>query len=319
MKKNYLELTRNSNSDKQFMRDIFIDNIYDYAKKDKDIFFTTPDMGAPSLDDFRLNIPKQFIHAGICEQHMVAMAAGLTLMNKKVICYAMAPFITSRCYEQIKCSVSAMDQPVILVGIGVGLGYANAGPTHYTTEDIATMRVFPNIEIITPCDEISTKKLVSYIFKENKFRFIRLDRDVVEKIYDNENLIDYEKGYHKIISSQSKKCVISCGYLLSKCYHEIKKKKLNLSLIDLFKIKPLNKKLIDEISKYDEVITLEEQWVDGGFGSAISEFLNENGVIKKIHKYGLDKKFYFENGGRDYLLKNNGINWEKILQNHSNN
>ena len=319
MKKNYLELTRNPDGERQFMRDVFIDNVYNYAKKNKDIFFTTPDMGAPSLDDFRLNISNQFIHAGICEQHMVAMAAGLTLMNKKVICYAMAPFITSRCFEQIKCSVSAMDQPVNLVGIGVGLGYANAGPTHYTTEDIATMRVFPNIEIITPCDEISTRKLVDYIFKENKFRFIRLDRDVVNKIYNSENQIDYEKGFHKIIDNKNKKCVISCGYLLSKCYQEINNKGLNFSLIDLFKIKPLSKKLIDEISKYEEIITIEEQWTDGGFGSAISEFLNENGVIKKIHKYGLDKKFYFENGGRDYLLKNNGLDWEKILQNHSNN
>ena len=168
MSKNYLNLERSSVQNSQFMRDIFIDKIFEHAKKDKNLFFTTPDMGAPSVDGFRKELPNQFIHSGICEQHMISMAAGLTLMKKKVICYAMAPFITSRCYEQIKCSVAAMDQPVNLVGIGVGLGYADAGPTHYTTEDIATMRVFPNIEIITPCDEISTKKLVDEMLnKEN--------------------------------------------------------------------------------------------------------------------------------------------------------
>ena len=131
--------------------------------KNKDIYFTTPDMGAPSLDKFREEIPGQFIHSGICEQHMISMAAGLTLMNKTIFCYAMAPFITSRCYEQIKCSVAAMDRPVCLVGIGVGLGYADAGPTHYTTEDIATMRVFPNIEIVTPSDVTSMKVIIKDI------------------------------------------------------------------------------------------------------------------------------------------------------------
>lgn len=317
MNKLYIDLNRSSKKDFQYMRDIFIDGIFEYAKKNKDLYFTTPDMGAPSLDQFRKEIPNQFIHSGICEQHMIAMAAGLTLMHKKVICYAMAPFITSRCYEQIKCSVAAMDQPVNLVGIGVGLGYADAGPTHYTTEDIATMRVFPNIEIITPCDETSTKKIVNEIAKEDKFRFIRLDRDVVKKIYNDEKEIDYSLGFSKLISKGSKKCVITSGYLLSICLDEIKKKNYNLDLIDLFKIKPLNTKLLDEMSKYNEIITLEEQWLDGGFGSAILEFSSENKINLSIIRYGLDKKFYFQNGGRDFLMKTNGLNIQEILKNHN--
>ena len=76
-----------------------------------------------------------------------------------------------------------MDQNVNLVGIGVGLGYADAGPTHYTTEDIATMRVFPNIELLTPVDAISTKVIAEYSVKNNGFRFIRLDRDALPDVY----------------------------------------------------------------------------------------------------------------------------------------
>ena len=150
------------------MRDVFIDEVYKYAKKNKNIYFTTPDMGAPSLDKFREKLPKQFIHAGISEQNMISMAAGLSVQKKNVVCYAMAPFITSRCYEQIKCSISAMNQKVTLVGIGVGLGYADAGPTHYTTEDISTMRVFPNIEILTPADAYSTKVITQECMKKNQ-------------------------------------------------------------------------------------------------------------------------------------------------------
>jgi transketolase len=315
MNENYLDLNRSVKKNAQFMRDIFIDKVFEYAKKNPDFFFATADMGAPSLDEFRKEIPNQFIHCGICEQHMISMAAGLTLMNKKVICYAMAPFITSRCYEQIKCSVAAMDQPVNLVGIGVGLGYADAGPTHYTTEDIATMRVFPNIEILTPCDEISTKKLVDEIFSKQKFRFIRLDRDIVSDVYKSEDQVNFDLGFCKLIDNSSKTCVISSGFLLRKCFEEIKNNNYQIDLVDLFKIKPLNKKLIDVIKKYDQIVTLEEQWLDGGFGSAIMEFLMENNVNIKVLRYGLDKKFYFENGGRDYLLKNNGLDYKNILRN----
>lgn len=314
MSENYLNLELSKKS-YPFMRDVFIDQIYKSAKKDKDIYFTTPDMGAPALDKFRSEISKQFIHSGICEQHMIAMAAGLSLMSKKVFCYAMAPFITSRCYEQIKCSISAMETDVTLIGIGVGLGYADAGPTHYTTEDIATMRAFPNIEIITPCDELSTQKVASLCVQKPRFRFIRLDREALPPIYTQEEDINLEDGFSTIIKGNSK-CIVTCGKLLHLAKETIEKNKLSLGLVDLFKIKPLSKKFLKIISDYSEIITLEEQCLDGGFGSAILEFCNDNGIKVNLKRHGLDSRFYFENGGREYLLKNNGLDVNKILLNY---
>mgnify|MGYP003952857523 CR=1 FL=1 len=311
MAENYLNLEVSKKS-YPFMRDVFIDAIYGAAKQDKDIYFTTPDMGAPSLDKFRKEMPKQFIHSGICEQHMIAMAAGLSLMKKKAICYAMAPFITSRCYEQIKCSLSAMETNVALVGIGVGLGYADAGPTHYTTEDISTMRAFPNIEIITPCDELSTRVVALKCVTDPKFRFIRLDREALPAIYRKDGF-NFDEGFSKIIDG-GKKCIVTCGKLLHMAKKVIEKNKLNnFSLVDLFTIKPMPKNFIKYISNYSEIITFEEQCLDGGFGSAILEKLNENSLNIKLMRYGLKSKFYFENGGRDHLMKNNGLDVEKIL------
>ena len=310
--KNYLDLERSKTN--QYMRDVFIDSVFEHAKKDRDIFFTTPDMGAPSLDKFRSEMPDQFIHSGICEQHMISMAAGLTLMKKKIVCYAMAPFITSRCYEQIKCSVAAMDQPVNLVGIGVGLGYADAGPTHYTTEDLATMRVFPNIEILTSADEIFTKKLVDYIFKKEKFRFIRLDRDALPIIYENENEINFDQGFGEIIHKSSDVCIVTNGYLVHKCKEIIIQNNLDLSLIDLFKTSPLTKYFIEKIQKFKKIIVIEEQWLDGGLGSQILEMISDNHLNIKVERHGLNKKFFFENGGRDLLHKNYGLNLKKIFK-----
>jgi len=303
MSKNYLDFSISKNN--PYMRDVFIDQVYEYAKKNKNIYFTTPDMGAPSLDKFREKISKQFIHAGISEQNMISMAAGLSIQKKNVICYAMAPFITSRCYEQIKCSISAMDQKVTLVGIGVGLGYADAGPTHYTTEDIATMRVFPNIEILTPADAYSTKIIAKECLKKAKFRFLRLDRDVLPNIYNKTNF-NFKKGYGEIKKGKDR-CVISSGYLIHKVNKILKEKKNNIGLIDLFRIKPFPDKLINKIKRFKEIIVVEEQWIDGGMGSLILEQLSINNLKNKVTRIGLKSRYYFENGGRDYLHETYGL------------
>jgi transketolase len=308
MSRIYLDFSVNKKN--PFMRDVFIDEIYNYAKKNKDIYFMTPDMGAPSLDRFRKDLASQFIHAGISEQNMITVASGMSVMNKNVICYAMAPFITSRCYEQIKCSISAMNQKVTLVGIGVGLGYADAGPTHYTTEDIATMRPFPNIEIITPADAYSTKIIASYCAEKPKFRFIRLDRDVLPGIYNKSNF-NLTRGF-SLLRSGKDKCIISSGYLLHKALKILKKKKNNFALIDLFRIRPFPKEIIKILKKFKEIIVIEEQWVDGGIGSLVLEMLNDNNVNIKVTRIGLDSDYFFENGGRDYLHEKFGLSYKKI-------
>ena len=125
----------------EFQRDTFIKKIFDLAQKDSNIYFISADFGAPALDQFREKLPEQFIHAGISEQNMIDVAAGLSLAGNKVYVYAMAPFITLRCYEQLKCSLAMMDLPITVIAVGPGLGYADAVPTHYLTEDFACLRV----------------------------------------------------------------------------------------------------------------------------------------------------------------------------------
>ena len=117
-------------------RDIFIKEITKSLQKDRNIFFLSADFGAAALDELREKYPENFLHCGISEQNMMTVACGLALDNNKVFCYGMSPFDTARCYEQIKISLAAINVPVCIIGIGSGLGYADAGPTHYATEDI---------------------------------------------------------------------------------------------------------------------------------------------------------------------------------------
>ena len=314
-KSNYLDFTPSKET--PFMRDIFMETLFQEAKKDKNILLLTPDMGAPTLDKFRKELPKQFIHNGISEQHMIDFACGLAMSGKKVFCYAMAPFITSRTFDQLKCAVAAMNVPITLVGIGVGLGYADAGPTHYTTEDLACMRSLSNIEILTPCDNISAKANLINCIENPKFRFIRLDRENLNDVYETFDL--HEDEIHKEILHGEKIAIISCGFLIHnsiKIINEIKKNNssINIGLIDLYKIKPIlkNTALKNTIKKYDKILSLEEQTLYGGFGSAILEYLNHHGLHKDLIRFGLDDIYYFENGGRDHLLEKYGLSSSKI-------
>ena len=95
------------------------------------------------------NYPKNVIHCGISEQNMITVGSGLALRGSMVFCYGMAPFVTARCYEQLKISLSAMNVPVCVFGIGPGLGYADAGPTHYATEDLGIIAALPNFNIFS--------------------------------------------------------------------------------------------------------------------------------------------------------------------------
>jgi transketolase len=140
------------------MRDAFFSKLYDLAKNDRDIMVVSGDMGAPALDKFRRDYGNRFINIGIAEHNMIAVAAGLAREGKKVYTYAIAPFISSRCYEFSKVDASLMRIPIKLVGVGAGFGYDDSGPTHHTTEDISIMRVLPNFEVFSPADSVIAAK-----------------------------------------------------------------------------------------------------------------------------------------------------------------
>ena len=156
-------------------RDTFIEELFKIAKDDKDVIMMSVDMGASSLDQWREELPEQFLFTGISEQHSINLAAGLSASGKKVYVYFMAAW-SARCFEQIRYSCALPNNPITILSNGVGLGYAPAGPAHEPNEDIAYMRSLLNIEIHCPRNIPATKELVKLSYKEPKLRYIRLER-----------------------------------------------------------------------------------------------------------------------------------------------
>ena len=138
------------------MRDVLIEAIYKKMALDERVFFLSADFGAPALDKLRKDFGDRFINVGIAEQNLVNIATGLALEDCIVYAYAIAPFLTMRAYEQIRLSlsISAQIKPVNvnLIGVGGGLSYDVAGPTHHCLEDISLMRLLPNMTVFSPSD-----------------------------------------------------------------------------------------------------------------------------------------------------------------------
>ncbi len=291
------------------MRDIVIAAIFAAAEKNSDIVFMSADLGAPALDRFRENLPDQFIFAGISEQNMIDVAAGLALSGKTVFCYAMAPFITARCYEQTKCSLAAMSLPVTLIGVGVGLGYDDASMTHYAFDDIALMRALNGIEIVTPCDDETAAMAIQLMLECPRFCYLRLDRYELPPIHDG---ADYRVNGMGILADSEDVVIVACGNMVHKAMHARDflldqseswshgVRRLDVGVIDLHRIKPLGP-LALALRKYDHIVTVEEHVLEGGLGSVVAEVIVDNGLKCSLKRLGLADGFKIVNGNREEL------------------
>lgn len=294
-------------------RDIFIQEITKKLEIDKDIYFLSADFGAPALDDLREKFPQNFVHCGISEQAMLDIATGLALDNKKVFVYAMAPFLSLRAIEQIKCGPGLMNLPISIISTGIGLGYADAGPTHYSTEDLACLRSISGNTIYTPSDNNLVKLIVSNLLNNPDFSYIRLDRDMLPDIHSELTEEDFNNGF-KIIGDNNNKdiCLVSHGKMIHKCI-EIQKDNKNLFCVDLFRSKPVSDNLVKVLSNCKKIVCVDEQMPAGNLSAIISEKFMDTDLNPKILNVSLKEEYLFENGGREYLLNKYGLSNEDIV------
>jgi transketolase len=302
-----------SNEKNLSMRDSFINKIYNLAKQDIEVMIVSADMGAPALDKFRLELGNQFLNVGIAEENMISVAAGLASEGKKPYTMAIMPFTTSRCHEFIKLNLGLMKIPVRVIGIGTGFSYDDSGPTHHTTEDISIMRVIPNLTIFSPSDSICAAKIAEISYKENKPTYIRLDRKIQPNIYEESER--FEEGFKELIHGENI-CIISTGNMVHealKIVKDFEQRGVKIGVIDLYRLKPLNSDIIRFLSKYKKIISLEEQLLDGGFGSIISEMITDNSLQLKLKRIGL-RDYIYCYGGRENIQKYCKIDTDSVIK-----
>ena len=297
-------------------RDGFIDEIYKALETDKDIYFLSADFGAAALDDLRVRYKDNFIHCGISEQNMIDVAVGLALEGKKVFCYAMAPFISLRALEQIKTGPGIMNLPITLISVGVGIGYADSGPTHYVTEEFACLRSIIGVSIYTAADTSSARALAKDLLVNPRFAYVRLDRHALPEVE-----VVKDHGLFRVIGevtrdeSETKKiALISHGKMVHICAEVVKHNPSRFFAIDLIQSKPFPKDLIELLSRTEKIIVTDEQTPAGSLGSAVFEAFSGVNLFPKIINVTLPEKYFFDNIGRDGIHKTNGLTAENIIK-----
>jgi transketolase len=297
------------------MRDAFFDKLYELARKDPNIILIDADMGAPSLDKFRRDIPAQFVNVGIAEQNAITVACGLALGGKNAFAYAIAPFITLRCYEQIKIDMCAMKTPVTCIGVGAGFSYDDSGPTHHTTEDIAIMRALPNIIILNVTDNVMAAACAEIAYKCTTPLYVRLDREPLSDIYSKNET--FKDGLHCFRKGKDV-CIVAIGNMVHKALEvagPLKKQSIDTSVVDLYRLKPVNKELlIKYIKQSKKIVTLEEHLIDGGLGSIVAEILADNNINMPLKRIAIPDKYCYTYGGREAIRKTIGLDTNSVVK-----
>lgn len=258
-------------------RKSFTDTLLELARNDKDIIAVTSDArGSVTLDSFANELPEQFVEVGIAEQNAVGISAGLASAGKKVFVCGPACFYCARSLEQVKVDVAYSKNPVKILGVSGGVSYGALGSTHHSLHDIAVFRTFPDMHIVLPCDIFQTRLLVKELIDYPYPVYIRVGRNAVPNVYENEN-IEFKIGKANTLLEGSDLTIIGCGETVYHCLQagiKLQKMGIKARVIDMHTLKPLDveaiKKAADETGM---IVTVEEHSIFGGLGSAVSEIV----------------------------------------------
>ncbi len=246
------------------------------GKKNKNIFALCCDLtDSTRVEGFKQKYPKQFIEVGVAEQNMAGLAAGLALIGKIPFISSYSVFSPGRNWDQLRVSVCYNNLNVKIQGAHAGISVGPDGATHQALEDIAIMRVLPNMKVIVPADAFQAEKATIASASIKGPVYIRLGRDKIPVITDSKTPFVFGKA--DILRNGSDVCIIACGRMVYESLfaaETLAKEGINAMVINCHTIKPLDAKtIISAAKKTNAIVTAEEHQIHGGLGSAIAETL----------------------------------------------
>lgn len=299
------------------MRDTFVRTLVELAKEDKNIELLTGDLGFGVLQPFWEKCPDQFTNAGIAEQNMTSVAAGMALTGKNVFTYSIGNFPTLRCIEQIRNDCAYHNANVKIVCICGGFVYGSLGMNHQATEDLAILRALPNVVVLAPADLIEAEECTKALAKYKGTAYLRLGRGGEKRIHDK--IENFQIGKAIKVCDGAKIAIFSTGAIFEEvtvAKDVLKAKGINPAVYTFPTVKPIDKEIIEQIAKdFDLIVTCEEQNVIGGFGSAVAEVMTEmkqrNAILLRV---GLNDEYSVRVGNQKYLRGQYGIDAEGIVK-----
>ena len=303
------------------MRDTFVKTLISVAKQNPNVQLITGDLGFGVLKPYWEQCPNQFTNAGIAEQNMTSVAAGMALEGKVVFTYSIGNFPTLRCIEQIRNDCAYHKANVKIVCVGGGYVYGSLGMSHHATEDIATMRALPGVAVVCPADLVEAEEAVKAIAEYPGTVYLRLGRGGEKRIHEKIN--NFKIGKAIKVQDGTKVAIFSTGAIFEEVNGALPlltDQGITPAVYTFPTVKPIDREVIEQCSKdFDLIVTCEEHNVVGGFGSAVAEVLAETHHKAKLLKIGIDDTYCSAVGNQKYLRAYNKIDSasiaEKILDN----
>lgn len=293
------------------MRGAFIEELTRLARIDPSIVLVVGDLGFGVVGKFAEELPAQFVNAGVAEQNMTGLAAGMAMSGRTVLTYSIANFPVIRCLEQIRNDVCYHDANVKIVAVGGGMAYGSLGMTHHATEDLAIMRAMPNMVVLAPNDPVEAKLATRAAVEHRGPVYLRLGKQGEKRVHATDP--EFRIGKSIRMREGEDATLIVTGGLLQNAIEAadlLGAKGIQAAVISAPSVKPFDPRPLDTSTP---VFTIEEHSIIGGLGSAVAEIVAEGGSKITLERIGLPgEQFSSKIGDQDYLRREFGLDPDGI-------
>ena len=301
------------------MRNAFAKELYALARDDDRVVMMSGDIGNRLFDSFQKDFGARFFNCGVAEANMMTVAAGMALGGLRPVVYTIAPFVTYRCYEQIKIDVCYQNAPVVIVGVGGGLGYAGLGPTHHSLEDCAVMRVLPGMAVVCAADAEEVRGALRAAMRLSNPTYIRIGKKGEPNIHTNlhDRPSDFQIGRSISLRTGTDVALLGCGAVLPSVLEAadvLLRDGVSCTVQSFHTVKPLDEDaLSNAFQSHRLVVSIEEHSLIGGLGSAIAEWKIDRFVGGKLLRLGTPDVFFHEAGETHHARERLGLSPHAIV------
>lgn len=262
------------------MRTAFIQELIVQARKHPDVFLLVGDLGYSVVEPFAREFPDRYLNAGIAEQNMAGVAAGLASEGYHPFIYSIANFPTLRCFEQIRNDVAYHNVPVTVVAVGAGMSYGSLGYSHHAVQDIAVMRSLPEITLLSPADPGETREAVEWLTAHPTPSYLRLGKAGEANLHSVRGIAD---GPLEIRAGKGPCALVATGSVLSvACDAAASMPDLSIAVFSCPWLQPTDRRYFERFLSYERVLVMEEHLASGGLASLLRDTLPEHRGITSM-------------------------------------
>jgi transketolase len=299
------------------MRNAFAAEITAQAATDPRVVMLSGDIGNRLFDSYKARCPGRFFNCGVAEANMIGVAAGMAMCGLRPVAYTITPFITTRCLEQIRVDICYHRAPVIIVGTGSGLSYASLGATHHSCEDIALLRVLPEMTVVCPGDPVEVRLALRAALAQEEPVYIRLGKKGEPVVH--QQAVDFVIGKGIVVRPGKDVCLLSTGNMLPLAMgagNKLTDMGVSAEVVSFHTVKPMDEALLAEaFGRFQVVVSIEEHSLLGGLGSSIAEWVVDRPRQRaSLLRLGTADYFIHEAGNQDYARRCYGLTVENVVE-----